>query len=258
MSFISESSIETAIKPPSLAYPSLQRQRSQSAATADPLLLQQKTCIHFASRLIKLRSELRSPSYATRSSSLYYPPAAAAAAAAATTTTTNTTTSSSTPSLSRSQSLSIPFSSSSPSSCYHNDDESDIVSQADQGSQLTYLSQLLRATQQHQFYATSQNQLALPSRMSLTSELNKKAQQQQQQPQEEDHASMLCNSDSDSELEEDTRSVTTIHSFNRRIIQKRLKKPKAFLVKISPSSAAAASVARLRRVNKKRSCSSAP
>jgi hypothetical protein len=251
MSFISESSIDSIIQPPSLAFPSLQKQRDQQSITTDPLLLQKQTRIHFASRLIKLRSELRSPSYATRSS-LCYPPANTSTAAA------TSVAASSVPSLlGRTRSLIIPFSSfSSSSSSYHNDDESDIVSQSDQGSQLTYLSTLLRATQKHQFGVTSQDQLALPSRISLTSQLNKKSQPQ---PQEDDHA--LCNSDSsddDSELEQDTKSITTMHSFNRRIIQKRLKKPKAFLVKISPSSAAAASFARLKRVNKKRSCSSAP
>ncbi|CAO3626892.1 unnamed protein product [Mucor fragilis] len=51
------------------------------------------------------------------------------------------------------------------------------------------------------------------------------------------------------EEEDDTKTSLSIHSFNKRIIQKRRlqKRPQAFLVSISPSSAAAASVARSRR-----------
>ncbi|KAL9536966.1 hypothetical protein MBANPS3_012209 [Mucor bainieri] len=51
------------------------------------------------------------------------------------------------------------------------------------------------------------------------------------------------------EDDDDTKTSLSIHSFNKRIIQKRRlqKRPQAFLVSISPSSAAAASVARSRR-----------
>lgn len=68
-----------------------------------------------------------------------------------------------------------------------------------------------------------------------------------------DNKSLFSVISSDSELEDededDTKTSLSIHSFNKRIIQKRRlqKRPQAFLVSISPSSAAAASVARSRR-----------
>ncbi|KAL0138482.1 hypothetical protein V8B55DRAFT_1448542 [Mucor lusitanicus] len=70
-----------------------------------------------------------------------------------------------------------------------------------------------------------------------------------------DNKSLFSFISSDSELDEDddddddTKTSLSIHSFNKRIIQKRRlqKRPQAFLVSISPSSAAAASVARSRR-----------
>ncbi|EPB89675.1 hypothetical protein HMPREF1544_03474 [Mucor circinelloides 1006PhL] len=68
-----------------------------------------------------------------------------------------------------------------------------------------------------------------------------------------DEKSLFSFISSDSELDEeegdDTKTSLSIHSFNKRIIQKRRlqKRPQAFLVSISPSSAAAASVARSRR-----------
>ncbi|KAG2194040.1 hypothetical protein INT46_000771 [Mucor plumbeus] len=59
--------------------------------------------------------------------------------------------------------------------------------------------------------------------------------------------------DDESNDDDDTKISLSIHSFNRRIIQKRRlqKRPQALLVSISPSSAAAASVARLRRLKTK-------
>ncbi|KAK4516609.1 Pre-mRNA-splicing factor cwf19 [Mucor velutinosus] len=68
-----------------------------------------------------------------------------------------------------------------------------------------------------------------------------------------DNKSLFSFISSDSELDaeddDDTKTSLSIHSFNKRIIQKRRlqKRPQAFLVSISPSSAAAASVARSRR-----------
>lgn len=66
MSIISEEE-GSIISTPSLAYPPLSPQLQQQQQQEEKDL--QRTCIHFASRLIKLRSELRSPSYMMRSSS---------------------------------------------------------------------------------------------------------------------------------------------------------------------------------------------
>ncbi|CEP09994.1 hypothetical protein [Parasitella parasitica] len=68
--------------------------------------------------------------------------------------------------------------------------------------------------------------------------------------------SSILSSDSeveDEEDEDDTKTAISVHSLNKRIILRRKlrKKPQAFLVSLSPSSAAAASVARSRRPKSK-------
>lgn len=64
MSLLSEEGTSSIISPPSLVYPSLTPKRSSQLPPTDDF----QTCINFASRLIKLRSELRSPSYMRSSS----------------------------------------------------------------------------------------------------------------------------------------------------------------------------------------------
>ncbi|GAA5811341.1 hypothetical protein MFLAVUS_004774 [Mucor flavus] len=133
---------------PSLVYPSLPntyRQQQQQQQSQDS---SRQTCIHFASRLIKLRSELRSPSYMR---SNYFPPS-----------------SSSTITLGRTNSL--PNVTKDDEHPYSNhldcrEDESEILSNTtttDEASQLTYLTELVRRSTAPK--PSTKDLLSLPSK----------------------------------------------------------------------------------------------
>lgn len=132
---------------PSLVYPSLPntyRQQQQQQQSQDS---SRQTCIHFASRLIKLRSELRSPSYMR---SNYFPP------------------SSTTITLGRTNSL--PNVTKDDEHPYSNhldcrEDESEILSNTtttDEASQLTYLTELVRRSTAAK--PSTKDLLSLPSK----------------------------------------------------------------------------------------------
>ncbi|KAI9261808.1 hypothetical protein EDC94DRAFT_648468 [Helicostylum pulchrum] len=135
---------------PSLVYPSLpntyqQQQQQQSQDSS------RKTCIHFASRLIKLRSELRSPSYMR---SNYFPQP-------------------STTTLGRTNSL--PNVTKEDDHPYSNhldcrEDESEMLSNTattDEASQLTYLTELIRLSTAPK--PSTKDLLSLPSKQDFVS-----------------------------------------------------------------------------------------
>ncbi|KAG2233033.1 hypothetical protein INT48_007609 [Thamnidium elegans] len=123
---------------PSLVYPSLPNTYQQQQQSQDS---SRQTCIHFASRLIKLRSELRSPSYMR---SNYFPPS----------------------SIGRANSLPNVHKDEHPYSNHLDcrEDESEILSKTttDEASQLTYLTELIRRSAAPK--PSTKDLLSLPSK----------------------------------------------------------------------------------------------
>lgn len=248
MSFISESSIETSLKPPSLVFPSLIKSRYSDHITKTVAVEEShhqvlQSDIYYASQLIKLRSELRSP-YSNHAN-----PRLTVASTQLKLNNSLNDINSLTTTKHRAQSLPnvlLNFSNDEDLQSYDGkDDESEIL--VNNTTSLHYSHHT--ATRQNKFYSMGSNHLNLPSQKSLLLSsssmtaspfFSRSPMMNHSREEQEEY-----NDDFSSLLSSDTEDGDLITRNNRIVISK--KKPQAVFVSLSASSAAAASVAKSKR-----------